>query len=447
MLYIEEVFRVLSNLIWGNWLLMTLLAVGLYFTVITGFIQFRCFNLSLKEVWKSTKAEKIEGEGTLSPYEALCTALSSCIGNGNIVGVATAIVLGGPGAIFWMWLAGIVGMATKYSEIVLGMIYRERLKDGSYVGGPMYYLSNGLNMKKTGIFFALLMFLQISGGALIQSNAIALVAKDIFKIKPLFSGIIMVILVSLVVVGGVKRLGFVSSKIVPIMASIYFLGSVIIIITNFHNIPHAIVEIFRSAFNFDSVGGGVAGYSIRTAMRFGIARGLYSNEAGEGSAPVLHSTAITDHPSRQGLFGIVEVFIDTIIMCSLTSFVIMTTEIYKLDISPALMVMRAFESIHPVFKYIIGISMILFGFSSILAQWYFGDVTLTFILDKKRAGHFRFIFVFLSLVGALVSLPLVWYIQDTILGIMIIPNLLAIILLSIKVKKSAEDFSSNYVNI
>jgi len=443
----ENFFKMLSNLIWGNWLLATLLLVGLYFTVITGFIQFKWFKLSMKEVWKSRKSDNVQGEGTLSPYEALCTALSSCIGNGNIVGVATAIVLGGPGAVFWMWLAGVLGMATKYAEIVLGMIYREKLKDGSYVGGPMYYLSKGLNMKKTGIFFAILMFLQISGGALIQSNAIALVAKDIFHIKPLVSGIIMVILVSLVVVGGVKRLGLISTKIVPVMASIYFLGSLIIIITNFHNILPAITTILSSAFNFDSVGGGVAGYSIRTAMRFGIARGLYSNEAGEGSAPVLHSTAITDHPSRQGLFGIVEVFIDTIVMCSLTSFVIITTGVYQLDISPALMVMRAFESIHPMFKYVIGISMILFGFSSILAQWYFGDVTLTFILDKKRAGYFKFIFVFFSLIGSLVSLRLVWYIQDTILGIMIIPNLLAIILLSIQVKNSVKDFSNKYINI
>lgn len=447
LLYMEEIFKMLSNLIWGNWLLAALLLVGLYFTILTGFIQFRWFKLSMKEVWGSRKSDNTKGEGTLSPYEALCTALSSCIGNGNIVGVATAIVLGGPGAVFWMWVAGILGMATKYAEIVLGMIYREKLKDGSFVGGPMYYLSKGLNMKKTGVLFAVLMFLQISGGALIQSNAIALVAKDIFHIKPLISGIIMLILVSLVIVGGVKRLGFVSTKIVPIMALIYFIGSLIIIITNFHNIIPAITMIFESAFNFNSVGGGVAGYSIRTAMRFGIARGLYSNEAGEGSAPVLHSTAITDHPSRQGLFGIVEVFIDTIIMCSLTSFVIITTGIYTADISPALMVMRAFESIHPIFKYVIGISMILFGFSSILAQWYFGDVTLTFILDKKRAGYFKFIFVFLSLIGPLVSLHLVWYIQDTILGIMIIPNLLAILLLSIEVKKSAKDFSTNYINI
>lgn len=438
---IEFILERISNIIWGNYLMITLMGVGVFFTIITGGIQIKGFPLAIKELVKSIKGKnEIKGEGTLSSFQALCTALSSCVGNGNIVGVATAIASGGPGAVFWMWVAGILGMATKYAEIVIGMIYREKSDEGNYVGGPMYYLSKGLGWKKIGVLFAFLMLIQISGGALIQSNAVAIVLKDIFGIKPIIGGIMMGLVVTVVVIGGVKRLGAVAEKMIPIMTSIYFFGGIIIIISNINHVPYAIMNIISSAFNTESVGGGVLGYTIKEAMRYGIARGLYSNEAGEGSAPVLHSAAITDFPARQGLYGILEVFIDTVVICSLTAFIVLTSGVTEQNISPAIYVITAFGGIHHLFKYIIGISMILFAFSTVLSQWYFGNVTLTYIFNSKVASYFKYIFVCLTLIGSISTLKIVWLLQDTVLGLMIIPNLIGILLLSGKVKKATKEF-------
>lgn len=438
---IEIILEKISGIIWGNYLIVTLVGVGIFFTISTGFVQIKGFPLAVKELVSSIKGKnKVEGEGTLSAWQALCTALSSCVGNGNIVGVATAIASGGPGAVFWMWIAGIFGMATKYAEIVIGMIYREKSEDGTYVGGPMYYLSKGLGWKKISIIFAALMCLQISGGALIQANAVAHVMNDVFKVKPIFGGILMGAFITIVVIGGVKRLGAVAERLIPVMTIIYFVGGITIIITNIDQVPYAIINIIKCAFNTQSVGGGVLGYTIKEALRFGVARGLYSNEAGEGSAPVLHSAAITDHPARQGLYGLLEVFIDTILICSLTSFIVLTSGVTEMDISPAVYVITAFGSIHHLFKYVIGISMILFAFSSILAQWYFGKVTLNYIFNLKIASYFKYIFVFIVIAGSVSSLKVVWYLQDILLGLMILPNLVGILLLSPEIKRNTKEF-------
>ncbi|AVQ27853.1 sodium:alanine symporter family protein [Fusobacterium ulcerans] len=438
---IEIILEELSGIIWGNYLIITLIGVGLFFTIITGGIQIKGFPLAIKELVNSLRGKnEIKGEGTLSAFQALCTALSSCVGNGNIVGVATAIASGGPGAVFWMWFAGIVGMATKYAEIVLGIIYREKSDDGTYVGGPMYYLSKGLGWKKIATLFSILMFLQISGGALIQSNAVAIVIKDMFKIKPIFSGIMMAGVITAVVIGGVRRLGKVAERIIPVMTITYFIGGLIIIISNFNHISYAIINIITCAFNTEAVGGGVLGYTIKEAMRFGVARGLYSNEAGEGSAPVLHSAAITDHPARQGLYGILEVFIDTVVICSLTAFIVLTSGVMEMNVSPAVYVITAFGTIHPMFRYVVGISMVLFAFSTILSQWYFGNVTLTYIFNSKVASYFKYVFVCLAIMGSLSSLKIVWLIQDIVLGLMIIPNLIGLLLLNGKVKDATKDF-------
>lgn len=438
---IEDLLEKISGIIWGNYLIVTLIGVGIFFTIITGGIQIKGFPLAVKELINSLKGqEKVKGEGTLSAFQALCTALSSCVGNGNIVGVATAIASGGPGAVFWMWLAGILGMATKYAEIVIGMIYREKSEDGTYVGGPMYYLSKGLGWKKISIIFAGLMCLQISGGALIQSNAVAHVMNDIFKLKPIFGGILMGIVITVVVIGGVKRLGAVAEKLIPIMTIIYFLGGITIIIININHLPYAIVNILKCAFAKEAIGGGIFGYSIKEALRYGVARGLYSNEAGEGSAPVLHSAAITDHPARQGLYGILEVFIDTILICSLTAFIVLTSGVTEMKLSPAVYVVTAFGTIHYLFKYLIGVSMVLFAFSAILSQWYFGNVTLTYIFNSKVASYFKYVFVCLALIGSVSTLKAVWLVQDILLGIMIVPNLIGILLLSPEVRKSTKDF-------
>lgn len=449
---LESFFKHLSDLIWGNWLIATLIGVGFYFTFATKFIQIRKIPYIVYEtlIKPFKKGNENKGEGTLTPFQALCTALGSCVGNGNIVGVATAIVGGGPGAIFWMWLAGILGMATKYAEILLGMKYRIKAEDGTYVGGPMYYISKGLKLPWLATIYSILLILQNSGGTLIQSNAVAVVVKDMFGIKPIITAFILIFLVGLIIIGGIKRLGQVAEKLVPFMAGFYIIGGLIVIVLNIENFPYVIGLIFKSAFTVKAGVAGAVGYSIRQAMRFGVSRGLYSNEAGEGSAPVLHASAITDHPVRQSLFGITEVLIDTVFLCSITAFVILTTGVVETGESPATLVTTAFGQIHPLFRYIVGISMILFAFSSILAQWYFGNVAVTYVFDAKKATYFKYPFMCLPIIGAVSSLPLVWYIQDSILGLLIIPNLIAIILLSPEVRRLTKEFfdpNNRYIDL
>lgn len=442
MIGLENFFKNLADLIWGNWLLVTLIGVGLYFTFITKFIQIRklpyIFHETLIKPFK--KENEDLGEGTLTPFQALCTALGSCVGNGNIVGVATAIVGGGPGAIFWMWLAGILGMATKYAEILLGMRYREKADDGTFVGGPMYYISKGLKLPWLATVYSVLLVLQISGGNLIQSNAVATVVKDVFGIKPITTAFVLIFFVGLIIIGGIKRLGQVAEKLVPFMAGFYIIGGLIVIVLNIEKFPYVIGLIFKSAFTVKAGVAGAVGYSVRQAMRFGVTRGLYSNEAGEGSAPVLHAAAITDHPVRQALFGITEVLIDTVFLCSITAFVILTTGVVETGDSPATLVITAFGQINPIFRYIVGISMVLFAFSSIIAQWYFGNVAITYVFDAKKAAYFKYPFLCLPIIGSISSLPLVWYIQDSILGLLIIPNLIAIIVLSPEVRRLTKEF-------
>lgn len=434
----EKLLEKISGIIWGNYLIALLICVGIFFTILTKGIQIRGFKFALKETLKNDK--NINDEGNITPIQALCTALSSCIGNGNIVGVATAIASGGPGAIFWMWISGFLGMATKYSEIVLGMIYREKDLEGNYSGGPMYYLSKGLGWKKIALIFSGLMFLQICGGALIQSNAVSLVMDEMFNIPPFLSGVFMAIIIFFVVNGGIKRLGKVSEKLIPIMTLIYIIGGSYVILESNTSIIDVLKMIIKDAFNISAVTGGILGEGIKKAMRYGLARGLYSNEAGEGSAPVLHSTAKNSHPVKQGLLGIIEVFIDTIVMCNFTAFIVLSSRVFEKNISPALYVMESFSKVGYNFRYVVGISMVLFAFSTILSQWYFGKVTLTYIFNSKKAEMFKYAFLILALLGATTSLKIVWLLQDIILGIMILPNLIGIVLLNKDIKNSTDDF-------
>lgn len=434
----EKLLEKISGIIWGNYLIALLICVGIFFTILTKGIQIRGFKFALKETLKNDK--NINDEGNITPIQALCTALSSCIGNGNIVGVATAIASGGPGAIFWMWISGFLGMATKYSEIVLGMIYREKDLEGNYSGGPMYYLSKGLGWEKIALIFSGLMFLQICGGALIQSNAVSLVMDEMFNIPPFLSGVFMAIIIFFVVNGGIKRLGKVSEKLIPIMTLIYIIGGSYVILESNTSIIDVLKMIIKDAFNISAVTGGILGEGIKKAMRYGLARGLYSNEAGEGSAPVLHSTAKNSHPVKQGLLGIIEVFVDTIVMCNFTAFIVLSSRVFEKNISPALYVMESFSKVGYNFRYVVGISMVLFAFSTILSQWYFGKVTLTYIFNSKKAEMFKYAFLILALLGATTSLKIVWLLQDIILGIMILPNLIGIVLLNKDIKNSTDDF-------
>lgn len=428
----------LSNLIWGEWLVYLLFFTGIFLTFSLKFIQLTKFHLSIKQLFKKSCSK--DKNGNISSFQALATAMGSCVGNGNIIGVATAITAGGPGALFWMWIAGIFGMATKYCEIVLGVHFRHKTTSNKYLGGPMYYISKGLKMKNLGFIYAFLLFFQNAGGTLIQSNAVKEVIVNLFSLNKLVASLLLIITTMFIVTGGIKRLGKISQFLVPFMTFFYIIGGILVIIYHKDIFIDTLILIFKSAFTPTAGAAGVAGYSIKSAMRYGIARGLYSNEAGEGTAAVIHAAAMVDHPVKQGLLGFIEVAVDTIIICSITGLVILTSGVSFLEISPAIMVSIAFAKIHWSFKYIVGISMLLFGFSSIIAQWYFGNTTLNYLTNEKTGDLYKYLFVALVTLGPFLSLNLVWYIQDIFLGLLIIPNLFSLFMLSPLIKNLTFNF-------
>lgn len=379
--------------------------------------------------------------GSISSFQALCTAVASCVGSGNIVGVSTAVLTGGLGAIFWMWVAAFVGMATKYGEIILGLMYREKDENGAYVGGPMYYIKKGLHAPWLAVLCAIFMITQIIGGNFIQSNTISGVMHDNFQVPHLVTGIVLVILIFTITLGGLKRLAHVTQKLVPIMATIYVIGGLLIILANITNIPGVLVSIIRGAFGLDAVAGGAIG-SMIIAMQRGVARGLYSNEAGEGSAPVIHSAANVNHPAEQGMTGVIEVFLDTFVICTITGLVLGVTGILDSGAPANVIVTYAFASVWPPLKYLVAISLLLFSSTTLMSQWYFGFVGLNYLFGRKVAEKFKYVFPLFCVIGAVAALDLVWTIQDIALGLLTIPNLIAIVILCPKVHKASKEFWS-----
>lgn len=435
----------LASFLWGDWLLYTLLAVGVLYSFATGFIQFRKFPYIIKQTLFNPIREKSKGgesnsKGNVSSFQAMCVALASCVGSGNIIGVSTALVSGGIGAIFWMWVAAFLGMATKYGEIILGIIYREKNNKGEYVGGPMYYISKGLKLPVLGSITAILMTVQIIGGNFIQSNAISGVMKNTFEVSTIITAVILCTIIFIIVSGGFKRLASVTQKFVPVMAIFYILFGLFLIILNIDKVPGVFAEIFKSAFTFEAGVGGIAGHTIKEAMRFGVARGLYSNEAGEGSAPVIHSTANVSHPVEQAIFGVTEVFIDTIVICTITGLILGCTGVLDSGAHPSVLVINAFGTIHPLLKYVVSVSLISFSFTSLISQWYFGYVGLNYVFGEKIALNFKYVFPMFTIIGALVSIEMVWTIQDCALGLLILPNLLALLVLLPKVRQATKEY-------
>lgn len=435
----------LASFLWGDWLLYTLLAVGVLYSFATGFIQFRKFPYIIKQTLFNPIREKSKGgesnsKGNVSSFQAMCAALASCVGSGNIIGVSTALVSGGIGAIFWMWVAAFLGMATKYGEIILGIIYREKNNKGEYVGGPMYYISKGLKLPVLGSITAILMTVQIIGGNFIQSNAISGVMKNTFEVSTIITAVTLCTIIFIIVSGGFKRLASVTQKVVPVMAIFYILFGLFLIILNIDKVPGVFAEIFKSAFTFEAGVGGIAGHTIKEAMRFGVARGLYSNEAGEGSAPVIHSTANVSHPVEQAIFGVTEVFIDTIVICTITGLILGCTGVLDSGAHPSVLVINAFGTIHPLLKYVVSVSLISFSFTSLISQWYFGYVGLNYVFGEKIALNFKYVFPMFTIIGALVSIEMVWTIQDCALGLLILPNLLALLVLLPKVRQATKEY-------
>lgn len=445
----NEIIGKLAGLIWGPWIIFTLVGIGIFFTIGTKFLQVRKFGFIIKETLGKMfqKESEIEGEGTLTPFQSVTTALASTIGVGNIVGVATALAMGGPGAIFWMWVSAFFGMSTKYAEIVLSIKYREKDQEGNFIGGPAFYMKKGLNSKFLAVTFTIALALTCLGGNMVQANAISGNMLSLFGLNEIVAGIILVLAVGLVSIGGITRLGKVTEKLVPTMALFYILGGLVVIIFNIELIPGAFSSIFKGAFSTSAAGGGVAGFSIATAMRYGISRGLYSNEAGQGTAPIVHAAAKTTHPAKQGMWGVTEVFIDTFVVCTITALTIMLSGVLSTGESPAVLASLAFGTISPIFKYIVGISIVLFAYSTIITLSYYGESLSTFLGGVKLGKAYRYIYLPFTIIGAVGGLKTIWSVVDVLLGIGVIPNLIAIILLSPHVfKLTNEYFSLDSIN-
>ena len=427
-------------------MLILLVGSGVYLSIRTGFLQVRWFGFIMKNTVGSLfkKSEKKEKDSkNLSAFQAVTTALAGTVGTGNIAGVTGAIFVGGPGAVFWMWVSAFFGMCTKYAEILLAMKYRITDENGIYKGGPMYYIENGLGKKwkVLAVIFAILGGLASFGiGNIAQSSEIAGAMNGMVGMDPLVTGIILAVLVAIVVLGGVQRIGQVTSYMVPFMAIFYIIAGIIVIIMRVTDIPAVFVMIFKGAFSFKAVGGGVFGYAIMVAMRQGFARGVFSNEAGLGSAPMAHAAADTKEPGDQAIWGVFEVFVDTIIICSITALTVLLSGI---EISPEALsgyaskgaaAVAAFNAVLPgtLGGLVIQISLLFFALSTILSWSYYGERCWGYLSNNNKAVNiiYKVIFILVCIVGATGSGTLMWDISDTLNGMMAIPNLIALLGLS-----------------
>ncbi|MCM8757791.1 MAG: sodium:alanine symporter family protein [Candidatus Omnitrophica bacterium] len=426
-------------------MIVAILGIGIYISLGTRFIQIIKLPFIFKETIIRKKRKDLEGD--ITPFQALSIALAGTVGVGNIAGVATAISLGGPGAIFWMWISGFLGMATKFSEVVLGIKYRMRQIRGPFLGGPMVYIRRGLGRKFRflAVIFASLGALAAFGiGNMTQANSVAIGMEE-FGIPKIITGIILLLAVGLVTLGGLKRIAQVASFCVPFMCGLYFLAGLIIILVNVEKLPQVIILILNSAFSPLAAYGGFLGAKVKEAMRWGFARGVFSNEAGLGSAPIAHATAKTDHPVRQGLWGIFEVFIDTIIICSVTALVIIITGSWTSGKTGAQLTCLAFQSFwgKNLGNFLVVFSMILTAYDTILAWGFYGETCCAYLFGHKARIFYRLLWLPFILLGVKGTLELVWSVADTLNALMAIPNLLAIFLLSPVVFNLTKDFFKN----
>ena len=420
-----------ANFIWGEWLAYTLLAIGLFYSFKLKFIQIRKFNYILK---KFLKQKLNNQEKNINSFQALMSALGSCMGNGNIIGVATAIISGGPGALFWMWVSGVLGVALKYAEISLGIQYREKNLSGDYQGGPMYYLSKGTKFKCLGGVYAVFLLLQNSSGTLVQGNVIKDVFLNFFSIKELGTSFILLFLVYIIISGGFKRMVKVTEKLVPFMTLFYIMGCFLIIVFNYDKLKIVFESIFLSAFNLDSALGGAMGYSMKEALRFGVARGVYSNEAGEGTTAIFYAKITDANPKEDSLYAIMDIFIDTLVVCTLSGVVFLLTTDISRELEATHSMIASFESVHHFFKYILGCVMILFGFSSMLGQWLLGREAFKYLIAGVNSKVYDMIFLCGVFIAPMFSSKTIWFIQDISLMMLILPNIFGLLVLYKKVK-------------
>lgn len=421
----------ISSLVWGLPLIVLLLGTGIYLTILLRGIQFRALLPALYLALIKRK-EDDDTPGDISHFQALMTALSATVGVGNIAGVATAIAVGGPGALFWMWVTGLLGMATKYSEAVLAVKYREVDKLGTMSGGPMYYISKGLGLKWLGMLFAIFASIAAFGiGNMVQSNSVADALGEAFGIPFWLTGLVLCIATGLVIVGGIKSIARVTSAIVPMMIIFYMLGAIIILIVFWKNIPHAFSLIFYHAFNPTAAAGGFLGATISQTIRMGVARGIFSNESGLGSSPIAAAAAKTKNPVAQGLVSMTQTFIDTIVVCTFTGLVIICSGLWSDGDTGAGLSAQAFDVGLPgLGADIVALSLAFFAYSTLLGWSYYGEKSIEYIFKEKAVMPYRVIFTGVVFVGAVVELDLVWTFADVMNGLMAFPNLIGLLGLS-----------------
>ena len=443
---IESINNVVNNFIWGVPAMICIVGVGLLLSIRTGFLQIRKFPYAMKVTIGRMLKKKEASDGALTPFQAVCTALAATVGTGNIAGVAGAIAIGGPGAVFWMWISALLGMCTKFSEVTLAVHFREKNAEGDLVGGPMYYIKNGLKKQWHWLayLFAAFGVLTVFGtGNATQVNTITtaidsalynygVISEQNVSTLNLVIGIILAVLIGLILLGGIKRIGQVAEKLVPFMAVIYIILAIGVVILNYRNIPTVFASIFKGAFSPASVTGGAVG-SFFMSMKKGVSRGIFSNEAGLGTGSIAHACADTRKPVKQGFFGIFEVFVDTIVICTLTALVILCSGVpvgYG-DAAGAELTILGFTSTYGSWVSIFtAIAMCCFAFSTIIGWGLYGTRCVEFLLGTRANRPFMILYALVAIVGATMELGLMWNIAETFNGLMLIPNLIAVFLLS-----------------
>lgn len=427
MLFFEYI-KTAADFIWGPQMLIFILGSGIYFSLRLKGIQFSKFLLAAKKIKESRLSS---GEGNITPYQALMSALSGIVGNGNIAGVATAIVIGGPGAVFWMWASALILMATMYSESLLGFKFREKEEDGTFIGGPMVYIKKALGWKWLAYAFAAAMSVKtLIATTSIQSNSMSIVMLNEFGMPQLVSCLIIAILTWLVIIGGLKKIAKTAEYLSPIMTIIYLTGGLLVIIINAENLIPALKDIFTYAFTSKSATGGFAGASVLMALRYGAARGAYSNEAGTGSVAIMHATAQSDSPVKQSLISMMGVFIDTIIICTITALAILTAGIWTDGLNSTALTSESFASTFVFGNWIVLASSLLFGYSTLITWSFYGEQCAAFMFGDKIKKYYRWLFSSAILIGAVGNPENIWSLGDLLNGITVVINLIGIIALS-----------------
>lgn len=421
----------INGIVWGTPMLILILGTGVYLMLGLKLMPLRRLLYGFQMLWRGRVGT---GSGDISPFNALMTSLSATIGTGNIAGVATAIFLGGPGALFWMWCTALVGMATKYAEAVCAVHYRETDEAGNHIGGPMYYIKNGLSHRWAWLATLFALFGMIAGfgiGNTIQANSLADVLQSSFNVPVLITGIVLAILVGLVIIGGIRWIAEVAGKLVPFMAVAYIIGGLVVLANHIEHIPYAFELIFTHAFTPVAASGGFAGAAVWAAIRYGVARGIFSNEAGLGSAPIAHASARTNNPIQQGVIAMLETFIDTIIVCSITGLVIIISGAWTSGVTGASLSNLAFEQSLPHFGgYIVTFGLMVFAFTTLLGWSVYGERCVQYLFGIKSVIWFRLLWITMIPLGATAELGLIWLVADTLNALMAIPNLIALLLLS-----------------